>query len=204
MASRLILSSVVVIAVALCTVEPRFAAEAAPSLPRCAMDEGRDRVCGPRPGSLAGDPTDHCPASPTTLDLRLYQPAVYSDPRPDEHELVARGYPGLVFELQREREYPREQARGTFRTHGAIPLIECCYVKCVPIDVAAEGSTAGTPRGFCMQPPSGGTRFPARSASDCPRAVKVAQAYRAFSGKNAGGACCYAVPPPPAPAAGRR
>jgi hypothetical protein len=137
------------------------------------------------------------------LDLRLYQPVVYSDPRPGDEELVRLGYPGFVFELEREREYPREQARDGFRPSGGIPLTECCYVKCTPVQVAPEGSAAGSRMGLCIEPPGGGTRFPVPGAPECPRAVKVAGAFRSYTGRNAGGACCYAVPPPPPPSVPR-
>ncbi|HUP47200.1 MAG TPA: hypothetical protein VNA04_00270 [Thermoanaerobaculia bacterium] len=175
------------------------AAETGKSVLRCGIDQGKDRVCGPRPGSLSGTPAAACPSSPATLDLRLYQPVVFSDPRPGDEELIRLGYPGFVFELERTREYPREQAQGGFRSHGPIPLVECCYVKCTEIDVAAKGGSDGSRLGFCMDPLTGGTSFPARGAPDCPRAVKVGGAYRAFSEKSESGACCYAMPPPPPP-----
>lgn len=176
---------------------------AAPPRPplRCGVDEGRDRVCGPRPGSLYGRPASACPAGPATLDLRMSEPAVYSEARPDE-ELVRLGFPGWVFESERQREYPRDQARGGFRPPGpGIPLVECCYVACAPIPVAGEGRAEGIPTGFCMDPPEGGTRFPAPGAPACPRAVKVAGVFRAFTGRGPSGRCCYAVPLPPPPGA---
>jgi hypothetical protein len=167
---------------------------------QCARDEGKDRVCGPRPGSLRGAPAKACPASPATLDLRMHQAVVFSQPLSPEEEMLRLGYAGFVFEKEQERHYPRDQAREGFRPEGAtFPVVECCYVKCTRLEVAAKGSREGTPLGFCMEPLTGGTSAPARGAPDCPRAVKVAGAYRAFTEKTESGVCCYALPPPPPP-----
>lgn len=168
--------------------------------PRCGQDEVQWRVCGPRPGSLSGKPAERCPSSPAKLD-DVRTSALYdfdSDPV-YEAEAARRGYPGFVFEAETHGDYPREQARGDFRPAAPFPVVECYYLGCTKLQVAAKGVATSGGSESCIGPLIGGTSKPAKGVADCPSAVRIAGAYRPLKRRGENGACCYPVPPPVPP-----
>ena len=169
----------------------------------CRADEVLHSVTGPRPGSLTGKPAATCPASPTALDdVRPSQLYYFDHDDAFEADLARRGFLGFVYEFEQRANYPSDRARGGFHPEGStLWVIECYYVGCTKVQVAAKGVSAkamGRSSESCIGPLPGGTSVPAPGAPLCPAAVRIAGEYRSLS-RSDQGRCCYPVPPPVPP-----